>query len=77
MASTNRSRYFIEIGDGWKRFSKPIPGFNMLGTVKAGLAEGALVRNVADGSYSLVAPGRVVTLLLRKVEAAIDAKRAA
>ena len=77
MASTNRARYHIEIGDGWKRFSRGIPGRNMLGTVKVGDVEGALVRDVSDGSYMLVAPGRVITLLLRKVEAAIDAKRAA
>ena len=34
-------------------------------------------RRVVDGDYLLVRPGKVVTLLLRKVEAAIDAKRAA
>lgn len=77
MASINRARYEVTIGDGWKRFSEPVPCSNMLGTVRVGDVEGALVRHVSDGSYTLVAPGRVMTLLLRKVEAAIDARRAA
>jgi hypothetical protein len=77
MASFNRARYQIEIGDGWQAFSKPIPGRNMLGVVRVGSVEGALVRDVADGSFLLVRPGRVVTLLTHKVEAAIDARKAA
>lgn len=77
MASVNRGRYSIEIGDGWKRFSDPIPGRNMLGVVSVGDVEGALVRDVADGSFLLVAPGRVMTLLARKVEAAIEPRAAA
>lgn len=76
MAGFNRSRYFITVGDGWKRFSDPIPGCNMLGTIKVGLAEGALIRHVSDGSFSLVSPGRVMTLLPRKVEAAMQSQAA-
>jgi hypothetical protein len=77
MAGFNRSRYCITVGDGWKRFSDPIPGCNMLGTIKVGLAEGALVRHVCDGSFSLVRPGHIMTLLARKVEAAMQSRDAA
>lgn len=77
MASVNRGRYEIEIGDGWQRFSERLPASNMLGIVRVGDVEGALVRHVSTGDFLLVRPGRVMTLLARKVEAAIDARRAA
>ncbi len=72
MSSLNRGRYEIEIGDGWKRFSDPIPASNMLGVVRIGEVEGALVRHVSTGDFLLVRAGRVMTLLARKVEAAIE-----
>lgn len=77
MASVNRGRYQITIGDGWRQFTKGVPGRNMLGVVRVGDVEGALVRDVSDGSFSLIAPGRVMTLLARKVEAALEARDAA
>ncbi|MFL5900952.1 MAG: hypothetical protein ACJ75S_07100 [Solirubrobacterales bacterium] len=78
MASFNRSRYEIEIGDRWKEFSEPLPGNNMLGVVRVGNIEGALVRRVATGQFWLARFGCTPRLLLaHKVEAAIDARRAA
>lgn len=78
MASLNRARYDIVLGDGWKDYcAEPVPCSNMLGTVTVGDQTGALVRHVSDGSYTLVRPGFIMSLVLRKVEAAIDARRAA
>lgn len=77
MASFNRGRYVIELGDGWKRFMDQLPYSTMLGVVRVGDAEGALVRHIPSGEFNLVAPDRVMVLLRRKVEAALEARDAA
>lgn len=76
MASVNRGRYSIELGDGWKRFlDRPLHSATMLGTVRVGDVEGALVRHIPSGDFTLVGKGRMFPLLARKVESAIDARK--
>lgn len=75
MSHANRGRMVVELGDGWRTYSRPLANAEMLGTVTLNGETGALIRRHVDGVYCLCIRGRMVTLHERKVEAALLAAK--
>lgn len=71
MSHANRGRMAVELGDGWRAYSRPLANAEMLGTVTQRGETGALIRRNVDGIYCLCIRGRMVPLHARKVEAAM------
>lgn len=73
MSHQNRGRLAVDLGEGWRGYSRPLAHADMLGVVTFNGESGALIRRHVDGVYCLCIRGRLVTLHERKVEAAIVA----
>lgn len=72
---SNRDRLTITPGGPWRLYTRPLQGWEMLGTVQRGLEIGALARTQAGLLVQLNA-GAVRMLVQHKAEAALMAARA-
>lgn len=75
MSHQNRGRMAVELGDGWRAYSRLLAHADMLGVVTLNGETGALIRRHVDDVYCLCIRGRMVTLHERKVEAAVLAAK--
>lgn len=72
MSSINRAKIIIDpAGKAGLYQVAPMPGWEVLGTVKVGDDGGALVRNTSTGIYSMANAGAIRSLDQRKVRAAL------
>lgn len=72
MGNSNRNRYSVTVGQGWKRFTRPLDGWRMLGTIQRGMEIGALVESPARELYEMKHQ-RTTDIDQRKARAALDA----
>lgn len=70
MGNKNRNRYSVTLGPNWKRFTHPVDGWTMLGTLQRGMEIGALAESPARVLVELRA-GRITEIDQRKARAAV------
>jgi hypothetical protein len=68
----SKSRWYVHLGPGWKRFSTPRDDLALLGTIQNGPQIGALGK-LPDGRYVQVNGDVLTAINTYKVEAAIQA----
>ena len=73
---TNRDRLVITPGGPWRLYTRPLDGWEMIGTVQHGMEMGALGRSPA-GALMQINAGAVRMLDQRKAAAALEATRRA
>jgi len=71
MSGPNRGRLAVLMGGPWRLYTRPLPGWQMIGTVQRGFEIGALAKSPA-GLYAQINAGAVRSLDQRKVSAAIS-----
>lgn len=73
----NRQKHKIVLGDAWTDHTKPVDGFDMLGTIQRGKFTGALARKDDDRFFCVVngmcepLNQELVIKALRKMEFAV------
>ena len=72
--TSNRDRLTITPGGAWRLYTRPLAGWEMLGTVQRGMEIGALGCS-PTGLYAQINAGAVRMLDQRKVRAALEVSR--
>ena len=71
MSDLNRKRHVVVLSDSaWEKYSAPVDGYQMVGTVTRGPHESALA--MRDGRYYAVNEGRCEPLVGRKIELGVQ-----
>lgn len=72
--SRNRARLIVTRDGPWRLYQhRPMPGWDMLGTVQRGATIGALARSQTTGNLVMMRAGAASMLDQRKAQAALDA----
>ena len=71
MSDINRKRHVVVLSDSaWEKYSRPVDGYQMVGTVQRGEFASALA--IREGRYYAVNEGRCEPLVGRKIDLGVE-----